>query len=101
MRDLSTDEIELLRLIFGYESILDYDILRFRTNNSRGTLAYDKYKYSRTYREFLECGGTFELLLKNFIFEDLFIDVEDMNKDYDELQEKGIVTLLSSIMIDL
>ena len=101
MRDLSTDEIELLRLIFSYESILDYDILRFRTYNSRGTLAYEKYKYARTYREFIESGGTLELLLKNFIFEDLFIDVEDMQKDYDELQEKGIVTLLSSIMIDL
>lgn len=101
MRDISTDEIELLRLIFSYESILDYDILRFRINNSRGTLAYEKYKYAQTYREFLDCGGTFELLIKHFIFEELFIDIDDMQKDYDELQEKGIVTLLSSIMIDL
>ena len=100
MIELSTDETELLRLVFNDESIWDYDILRFRMQDSQRMAKYEKMKYCGTYREFLNTGGTFEKLLILFMHRSLFVDIEDLDKDYDELQERGIITLLQSIMVD-
>ena len=100
MIELSTDETELLRLVFNDESIWDYDILRFRMQDAQRMAKYEKMKYCGTYREFLNTGGTFEKLLILFMHRSLFVDIEDLDKDYDQLQERGIITLLQSIMVD-
>jgi hypothetical protein len=100
MIELSTDETELLRLVFNDESIWDYDILRFRMQDAQRMAKYEKMKHCGTYREFLNAGGTFEKLLILFMHRSLFVDIEDLDKDYDELQERGIITLLQSIMVD-
>ncbi|AII17005.1 hypothetical protein JO84_gp268 [Aureococcus anophagefferens virus] len=91
MIEIDKNELELLKLIFSYEFINEYEIFQFID---------EEFKYVTTYKEFLENDGDFDTLIDLFKQGKLIVDIDDMQKDYDKLQEKAIITLLQSIMVD-